>query len=437
MTVAVAFTLAGASVAAAGGALALARRLRAPSYLVQATGVALIGAAGLLLLLGAPAAGASFSNGAGLAFGLDGLTGFFLLTLAACACPALVYASSSMRDVPQGGLLGVLNAAFVLSLVGVLTARTGISFLLFWELMTLLPAAAILVTRRESSARTSVFQYLAITHLGGAGGWVALLLLAGVGGIGDPAAASAAGTGIQAVIALAAVVGFGTKAGVMPFHSWLPRAHPIAPGHFSALMSGVMVKVAIYGLVRVVFEWLGASPMWLGLLLLALGALSACGGVIYALFQHELKRLLAFHTIENVGIILLGLGAALLLEAVHQPAWAALALAAALFHTLNHALFKGLLFLAAGSFARRVHSLDLDHLGGLLRRMPWTGGGFLLGAMAIAGLPPLNGFVSEWLTLRPLFTSPSAADRAWGRFRPAEWSSSPRWPARLPRRRWR
>ena len=414
----VALSVAGAGIVAAGGLLALWRRARPLSYAVEATGVASLGAAGVLLLLGGPEAGAAFSNGVGLAFGLDALTGFFLLTLAACACPALVYASASMREAPHGASLGALGAAFVLSLAGVLAARSALTFLLFWELMTLLPAAAILVTRQQRSARTAVFQYLAITHLGGAGVWVSLLLLAAVGGIGDPAATQAAGATLAAVIAIAAVVGFGTKAGVMPFHTWLPRAHPLAPGHFSALMSGVMVKVAVYGLVRVVFEWLGASPLWLGLLLIALGALSALGGVTYAIFQHELKRLLAFHTIENVGIIFLGLGAALLFEARDQPGWAALALAAALFHTLNHALFKGLLFLAAGSFARAVHGLELDRLGGLLRRMRWTGGGFLIGAMAIAGLPPLNGFVSEWLTLQALVHLASSTGVIGQRLRP-------------------
>ena len=191
----------------------------------------------------------------------------------------------------------------------------------------------------------------------------------------------------------------GTKAGVMPLHSWLPRAHPIAPAPVSALMSGVMIKVAIYGLVRVLVDWLGVLPLWFGVLVLALGALSAVGGVVYALFQHDLKRLLAFHSIENVGIIVLGLGACLLLRARGADAWAALALAAALLHTLNHAVFKSLLFLGAGAFERAVGSLELDRLGGLLRRMPWTGGAFLVGSLAIAGVPPLNGFASEWLTL--------------------------------------
>jgi hydrogenase-4 component B len=171
-------------------------------------------------------------------------------------------------------------------------------------------------------------------------------------------------------------------------------------------MSGVMIKIAVYGLVRVLFEWLGGVPLWIGALVLGLGALSAVGGVTYALFQHDLKRLLALHSIENIGIIVLGLGASLLLRARGQDAWAAFALAAALLHTLNHALFKSLLFLGAGAFERAAGALELDRLGGLLRRMPWTGGAFLVGSMAIAGLPPLNGFVSEWLTLQALLHVP-------------------------------
>jgi hydrogenase-4 component B len=167
-----------------------------------------------------------------------------------------------------------------------------------------------------------------------------------------------------------------------------------------------MIKVAIYGLVRVLVEWLGVLPVWFGVLVLALGALSAVGGVVYALFQHDLKRLLALHSIENIGIITLGLGACLVLRSRGADEWAAFALAAALLHTLNHAVFKALLFLGAGAFERAVGSLELDRLGGLLRRMPWTGTAFLVGAMAIAGLPPLNGFASEWLTLQALLHVP-------------------------------
>ena len=193
----------------------------------------------------------------------------------------------------------------------------------------------------------------------------------------------------------------------MPLHVWLPRAHPIAPAPVSALMSGVMIKVAVYALVRVLVEWVGILPLWFGLLVLATGALSSVGGVLYACFQHDLKRLLALHSIENIGIIVLGLGACLVLRARGAELWAAFALAAALLHTLNHAVFKALLFLAAGAFERTVGALEIDRLGGLFRRMPWTGGAFLIGAIAIAGLPPLNGFASEWLTLQALLHLPA------------------------------
>ncbi len=333
---------------------------------------------------------------------MDPLTGFFLAALAVSGVPALVFAAGYLPGTRGARAVGVLTAGFVLALVGVLTARTALGFLTFWELMTLLPAGAILVVREGVRARRSVFEYLAITHLGGVGVWVSLLLLAHLGALGDPAAVLDAGAGLQAFIAIAAIVGFGTKAGIIPFHSWLPRAHPLAPSHVSALMSGMMIKVALYGLIRVLFEWLDAVPMWVVLLLMCLGVLSSLGGVVYALFQHELKRLLAFHSIENIGIIVLGLAAALLFQNQGQPLWAGFAFAAALLHVLNHAVFKSLLFLGAGSIDKAVHGLELDRLGGLLRRMPWTGTGFLIGAMAIAGLPPLNGFVSEWLTLQSL-----------------------------------
>ena len=299
-------------------------------------------------------------------------------------------------------MTAALTAGFFLALALVVCARDPLTFLTGWELMTLLSATVILVARRaDRLSRQTVFNYLAVTHLGGVGTWIAILLLAHADAFGGAAAISS-GSGLQIAIALAALVGMGTKAGVMPLHVWLPRAHPIAPAPVSALMSGVMIKVALYGLVRVLVEWVGVLPVWFGVLVLAVGALSAVGGVVYALFQHDLKRLLALHSIENVGIIVLGLGACLILRARGADSWAAFALGAALLHTVNHAVFKSLLFLGAGAFERAVGSLELDRIGGLLRRMPWTAGAFLVGAMAIAGLPPLNGFASEWLTLQAL-----------------------------------
>ena len=298
--------------------------------------------------------------------------------------------------------MALLTGLFLLALAALFCARDPLTFLAAWELMTLLPAAVILVARdADGRSRRTVFTYLSVTHLGGAGTWIAILLLAQAGAIGG-AAAIEQGSGLQIAIAIAALVGMGTKAGLMPLHVWLPRAHPMAPAPVSALMSGVMIKAAIYALVRVLVDWVGVLPVWFGVLVLALGALSAVAGVTYALFQHDLKRLLALHSIENIGIIVLGLGACLVLRARGAETWAAFALGAALLHTLNHAIFKALLFLGAGAFERAVGSLELDRLGGLLRRMPWTGVAFLVGAMAIAGLPPLNGFASEWLTLQAL-----------------------------------
>ncbi len=395
------------SAIALGGVATVGRATFRAGLILQAVGAAGLALAGFWALGAGLDAGSAFTSALDPRFGIDGLSGLFLGTLGLIAAPALVFSLRYLEPTGRGRGVGALTGAFVLAMAGVLCARDPLTFLAGWELMTLLPAAVILVARAgDRVARNTVFVYLAITHLGGAGTWIAVLLLAGAGAIGDPSAL-ATGSGLQVAVALAALVGMGTKAGLLPLHVWLPRAHPIAPAPVSALMSGVMIKVSIYALVRVLVEWAGVLPVWLGGLVLAIGAASAVGGVVYALFQHDLKRLLALHSIENVGIIVLGLGACLILRARGAEAWAAFALGAALLHTVNHAVFKALLFLAAGAFERAVGSLELDRLGGLLRRMPWTGGAFLVGAMAIAGLPPLNGFASEWLTLQALLHVPA------------------------------
>lgn len=353
--------------------------------------------AGAVLVDGGPV-GAGFRSALSPALGLDRLSAFFVLVVAVAAVPALLYACDALRDAPHAGALAALTGAFLLSLLLVLAARDVVTFLAGWELMTLLPASAILLVRRDASTRRTVFVYLAITHLGGVGVWVALLALADAGAIGGTAPSG----GVQALVAAAALVGFGTKAGLMPLHAWLPRAHPVAPSHVSALMSGVMVKVALYGLIRVLFEWDAPAPSWAGAVLLGLGLLSALAGVVYALVAGELKRLLAFSTIENVGIVALGLGASIVLAQRGAHLWAALAFAAALLHVANHAAIKTLLFLAAGAFGGAIGSLELDRLGGLLCRMPWCGWPFLVGCGGLAGVPLLAGFASEWLTLQSL-----------------------------------
>jgi len=391
----------GAVVLAAGACLPTLRIPIAAALWLQGIGLALIGAGGACAFARGTDVGAGFRSGIHPGLGIDPLSGFFLVVIAVTAIPVLVYAAGYLPGTPRCRAVTGLGGGFLLALVGVVCARDVLGFLTFWELMTILPAAAILIAKPDVAVRRAVLEYLAITHLAGAGVWVTLLVLAERGVLGG---ASLAGRSmlLEAFIGIAALVGFGSKAGLVPLHVWLPRTHPVAPSHLSALMSGVMIKVALYGLIRVCFLWMAPAPQWMGIALILIGGLSALGGVIYALVQHELKRLLAFHSIENVGLITLALGASVVLAHSGQHTWSAIAFAAALFHTLNHALFKALLFLGAGAFERATGELRLDHLGGLLRRMPWTGAAFAVGVVAIAGVPPLNGFVSEWLMLESL-----------------------------------
>jgi hydrogenase-4 component B len=388
--------VAGAGLIAAGIPLSALRGARG-ALAVQLAGAAVVTAGALAVLASGDAVGGAFHGGVAPRLGLDRLSALFALVVCGTAIPALLCARDQLAASPVRRPLLALTAAFLLSMLGVLAARDVATFLGSWELMTLVPATAILVARRDAAVRRAVFAYVAITHLGGAGVWVALLTLAHHDAFG-----AAMTGGPQALVLVAALVGFGTKAGVMPLHVWLPRAHPVAPPHVSALMSGVMLKVALYGLVRVLFEWAAPAPLWAGLVLLAAGVLSAVAGVLYALVQRELKRLLAFSSVENVGVIVAALGAAIVLADAGDERWAALAFAAALLHTLNHAAFKALLFLGAGAIGDAAGSLAFDRMGGLLRRMPWTGGAFLAGCAAIAAVPPLNGFASEWLTLQAL-----------------------------------
>lgn len=402
MSVVSAALIGGTALLGIGAAVPVVSRRVSLALALQALGIAAVGGAGVALVVTRKPVGSGFTGALTPALGADALSGFFLATLAIVAVASLVFAIGYLAANPAARAIASLTGWFVLVLVGLVCARDVVSFLACWELMTVLPAATILVGRQSRKVRRSVFVYLAVTHIGGVGVWVSLLLLAHIGALTDPHAFAHASTTMQTAIAVGALVGFGTKAGLMPFHSWLPRAHPIAPSHISALMSGVMIKLALYGLIRVEFFWTDARLVWLPYALLAVGALSSVGGVLYAIVEHDLKRLLAFHSIENVGIIVLGLGAADLLMRHGLRNLAAIAFAAALFHTLNHAVFKSLLFLGAGAFERQLRSLELDHIGGLLKRMPLTGGAFLVGALAIAGLPPLNGWASEWLTLQSL-----------------------------------
>ena len=269
-----ALLVAGLGAIALGGVLVGARAALRAGLVLQAAGAAGVAVAGFWVLAAGDEVGAAFTSAFDPRFGVDGLSGFFLGTLGLVAAPTLVFSMRYLEATLGGRVVGVLTAAFLLALAAVVCARDPLTFLAGWELMTLLPAAVILVARDgDRQARETVFAYVAITHLGGAATWIAILLLAQAGAIGDPSAISS-GSGLQIAIALAALVGMGTKAGVMPLHVWLPRAHPIAPAPVSALMSGVMIKVAIYALVRVLVEWVGILPVWFGVLVLGVGALS-------------------------------------------------------------------------------------------------------------------------------------------------------------------
>jgi len=347
---------------------------------------------------------------------IDPLASFFLILICAVSLPVILYAAAYLPrhySPVQTQWIWGLTSLFLLSMALVVVASTGFAFLVGWELMTLLSAALILVDGTSKERLHNLFIYLLMMHVGAgvvAASFFAFLPASGGLHFSALRASGALLTpGARSVIFLLAFVGFGTKAGIIPLHLWLPKAHPIAPTPVSALMSGLMLKTAVYGFVRFTFDFLGGGPAWAGYVVLLAGAVSGVLGVLYAIGEHDLKRLLAYHSVENIGIIYMGLGAALIFLENDAPAWAAVAVVAALFHTLNHALFKSLLFLGAGAIADATHTLDIDELGGLVKRLPITGIAFLIGCASIVGLPPLNGFVSELLIFQSFLAGSTLA----------------------------
>jgi hydrogenase-4 component B len=339
----------------------------------------------------------------GLALRMDQIAGFFLLLVGATSIPASLYAMDYARGTRRG--LGAYPA-FVLAMAMVPLAANVLTFLIAWELMALASYALVLHHRDDPAAVRAAWIYAVMTHAGLVCLLAGMLLMAAWTGslrFADwPAAAAGLGAPARNAVFALLALGFASKAGVIPLHVWLPAAHPAAPSHVSALMSGVMIKLGVMGLLRVGLDWLGVGPPWWGVALLLAGTLSAVGGVLYAMVDRDLKRLLAFSSIDNVGIILVGAGAGMVFHAAGTPTLAVFAIAAALYHTANHAAFKALLFLGAGALVHGAGTRDLEAMGGLIKRMPWTAAAFLTGAVAIAALPPLNGFVSEWLTLQAL-----------------------------------
>ena len=347
----------------------------------------------------------------GLGLRLDGLGAFFLIVIGLVGMSAAIYGYGYSAAYEDGRaslrLLGVALNLFMLTMSLVVLADNVLTFLLMWEGMSLSSYFLVIVESNEAGTISAGVWYAAMTHLGFALLVAAFILLmnGGSGAFSDlRAGAALLPTTTRNSIFLLAFLGFGSKAGIVPLHVWLPRAHPAAPSHVSALMSGVMIKMGIYGLLRVALDLLGGGPGWWGELVLGIGAVSAVLGVLYALMEHDIKRLLAYHSVENIGIILMGIGAGLVFQSYGLMTLAALGFIAGLYHTINHAAFKGLLFLGAGSVLHATHTRNMEELGGLIKRMPWTAFFFLIGSAAISALPPLNGFTSEWLVFQSLFS---------------------------------
>ncbi len=374
------------------------------SIALAAAGARLLDGAGavssLTLPLGLPWIGAHFR--------LDALAAFFLVVVNLGGATASFYGLGYGRHEVEPKRVLPFFPAFLAGMNLVVLADDAFTFLLSWEFMSLTSWALVVAHHRNRDNVRAGFIYLVMASFGTLMLLLAFGLLAGPNGAyGFDAIRAANHADSVAVFVLAlALLGAGSKAGVVPLHVWLPLAHPAAPSHVSALMSGVMTKVAVYGFVRIVFDLLGDPTWWTGMVVLGLGGLTAVLGVLYALMQHDLKRLLAYHTVENIGIIFIGLGLALAFQANGMGLAAALALTAALFHVLNHSLFKSLLFYGAGAVLTATGERDMEHLGGLIHRMPYTSFAFLVGCVAISALPPLNGFVSEWLTFQAILQSP-------------------------------
>jgi hydrogenase-4 component B len=396
-----------------------ARRRHAPCRWISFGGAAIASAVTTAIALsvltsGVPLTGVVFHHtvsGIVFDYAVTPLSAWFLLVLGLLATPVAIYSIGYAAHAVPRARVATLGVAFNVLLAAVevvFVANTVIGFLFAWELMTLATTALVATEHEAPASRRAAYLYLIMSHVG-TGALVAGFFTLGSasGSLSFPAVL--AGTVVSGPLRHGLFVlfflGFGVKAGIIPLHIWLPEAHPAAPSSISALMSAVLIKAGLYGLFRVCAFGLGTPDVNWGLACMALGTVSAILGVLYALTQNDLKRLLAYSTIENAGIVLLGLGAGMTTLAMGRTELAVVAVAASLYHALNHAAFKGLLFLGAGSMVMATGTRQMEAFGGLLRRMPWTGLFFLIGALAISGLPPLNGFASEWLTFQALLLS--------------------------------
>src|SRR5438874_5331834 len=350
----------------------------------------------------------------GAHFRLDALSAFFLAVVNLGGAAASLFALGYGRHEHAPRRVLPFYPAFLAGMNIVVLADDAFTFLVSWEFMSLSSWALVMAHHRIVDNVRAGYLYLIMASFGTVALLLTFGLLAGPDGgyaFDDIRAAQPSAT-LAASVLILALIGAGSKAGLVPLHVWLPPAHPAAPSHVSALMSGVMTKVAVYGFVRIVFDLIATPAWWWSMVVLALGGVTAAMGVLYALMQHDLKRLLAYHTVENIGIIFIGLGLALAFKAYGMAWAAALALTAGLLHVFNHSVFKSLLFFGAGAVLTSTGERDMEHLGGLIHRMPQTAFVFLVGCAAISALPPLNGFVSEWLTFQAILVSPQLP--SWG-----------------------
>ncbi|TMJ23251.1 MAG: hydrogenase 4 subunit B [Alphaproteobacteria bacterium] len=363
-------------------------------------------AGSLVLPLGLPWIGAHFR--------MDALSAFFVVVIDLGAAAASLFAIG--YGAHERAPLRVLPfyPAFLAGMNLVVLADDAFSFLVAWEFMSLSSWALVMAHHEVPENVRAGYVYLVMASLGTLNLLLTFGLLAGPQGDYAFAAIRAAhpSPALAALVLCLAMVGTGSKAGLVPLHVWLPLAHPAAPSHVSALMSGVMTKVAVYGFVRIAFDLIGEPAWWWSVVVLTIAGITCVMGVLYALMQHDLKRLLAYHTVENIGIIFIGLGLALAFKAYGMAWAAALAFTAGLLHVFNHSLFKSLLFFGAGAVLTSTGERDMEHLGGLIARMPQTAFAFLIGCAAISALPPLNGFVSEWLIFQAILQSPQLP--SWG-----------------------
>lgn len=343
---------------------------------------------------------------------VDGLSAFFLLLIGVVGTAASVYAYGYSREYYKCRLpvmAGFYNA-FLLSMVLVVTVSHVAAFIIVWEVMSVVSFFLVNHEYENKLSNRAAYIYIVMTHIGTVFIMTAFLLLAVAAGSMefDQLNGGLVSETIRNIVFLCVVIGFGTKAGMVPLHIWLPRAHPAAPSHVSALMSGVMLKTAIYGMCRFFLVFLGTGPVWWGILIVVLAIITALIGVLYAFIEHDIKRVLAYSSVENIGIILLGIGVGMVFMSCKQNILAGMAFSAALYHVFNHALFKSLSFMSAGAVLQSAHTKNMEQLGGLIKKMPYTAVCCLIAAAAISALPPLNGFVSEWLTFQALLLLPQA-----------------------------